>query len=518
MDFLNSYIDTIDTFSVSTSYDTFMQELLKRLHNNSTSEFRSTFTLQIGNTICAFLNTIGGSIFIEYDEKNYDNQKVDFENNLMIICQNFNIDPSIWIKKDISKNDGFKCFILKVDSPHDGTIYSYYGKKYYRVGNKNKVLLSNDVNEIIRNRKKALGHSVLTNYVPTDKKKKLLFEAIKKKNQVSYLRLGQPSKNTSRFFKYCSLDIALSIFRKADKPSKKQKRNPPQTMRFVEPTYWDDQYEGRFYTADYRNVKRNPKATPRLYATCFTPREESEPAWQIYNRGKDGLGKRCVQFRLNQVSLRNELVKNLNNCTIVEGVVTYESKWFIDELHLKEKKDKSKNEEYEKYFSDFILDNFINLLLLKRTAYEHEKEVRIFIIDNDETGNKAKEKKDAKHKDVSLDWLSILEGIKVDSNCSDIEIKLLQDEINRLIDDSKRTKKDKRELKKKLKVEKYDVNIDKHQVPHLKIGETYAAYEKRRQTQNKAKKTAVKKPVVKKATTKKATIRKTATKKRVKTP
>ena len=138
------------------------------------------------------------------------------------------------------------------------------------------------------------------------------------------------------------------------------------------------------------------------------------------------------------------------------------------------------SERYERYFSDFTLDNFINLLLLKRTAFEHENEVRIFLIfDEDKDESKSMNEKDVTPKYISLDWLSIIEEIRVDSDCSDIEIALLQDEIDKLIDDSSRTDKEKKKLRSKLKVKTYDVNKDEHQEPHLKIGETYADYEKR---------------------------------------
>ena len=322
---------------------------------------------------------------------------------------------------------------------------------------------------------------VLSDYLPSDEKKEFSFNEAKEKNRVSYLLFGEQSEKGEPYYKYLSLDVVLSIFRKVDKDKLEEgQRNPPQTLQFVEPLLWPDQYERRFYTADYKKVKRYPNAAPKLYATCFTTRNESEPAWQIYNREKKGLGMRCVQFRFNQVALREELVNNLEDCTIVEGVVDYKSKTFIDELHLSTTKDGKPSEVYERYFSDFTLDNFISLLLLKRTAFEHEKEVRIFLVfDEDNDESKSMKKEDVTPKYISLDWLSILEEIKVDSDCSKIEIALLQDEIDKLIDDSSRTEREKKILRSKLKVQTYDVNKDEHQEPHLKIGETYADYEKR---------------------------------------
>ena len=116
--------------------------------------------------------------------------------------------------------------------------------------------------------------------------------------------------------------------------------------------------------------------------------------------------------------------------------------------------------------------------MLKRTAFEHEQEVRIFIIDN-KRGRRSTIKEKAQQKLISLDWLSILEGIKVDPDCSDIEINLLQDEINRLIEDSPRSKKKKTELRNKLKVSRYDVNKDIEKDERLPIGETFKQFEER---------------------------------------
>ena len=445
--------------------------------------------------ICSFLNTIGGKIYVGIGEDGKVYTQYSKENVGPLIGEffrnTFSPSPLDWVRLDYVDWNDKNILVISVRRPRENVFFTYNGNYYIRVGERSRLLSSdtqNILDEIISNVKIAKGQSVLSEYMPTNTRSYLEFQKIKEQNNVHYKRIGKPSKNTAFFFKYCSLDTVLSIFRKEAiielEEKESEKRNPSQTIRFVEPPYWDDQYERRFYTADYKKVKTDSDAIPKLYATCFTPREESEPAWQIYNRGKEGLGKRCVQFRLNQVALRKELVKNVKNCTIVEGTVSYESKWFIDKLHLSTTKDGESSELYDKYFSDFTLDNFLNLLLLKRTAYEHEQEVRIFLIyDDDKNGKKAITNEDAGHKDISLDWLSMLEGIKVDSECSDIEINLLQDEINRLIDDSGREIDVKEILKRKLKVRKYNVNESEDgQIP---IGETYEEYEKRNEERNK---------------------------------
>ena len=453
--------------------------LFDLLNSFEESRIYSSFTPDIGNDICGYLNTIGGFVLIGYNEREYNNNfKDNLNKDLNSLYEQFNYNPSEWITVKITKYFGFKYIILRILAPNNGCIFTYKGYEYYN--DQNEFEWTEDNVVIKSNLRNALGLPIFSEYAPSDRDKKEVFEDTKKRNNISYYRIGEWPKNRSTFYKYISLDIALSIFRKdPDNKSESGQRNPPQTMRFVEPSKWEDQYEHRFYTADYSKVNKNSDYVPKLYATCFTPRKESEPAWQIYTRGKDGLGKRCVQFCINQVALRNQLMENLKDCTIVEGSVHYLSTYEIETYHLSTDKDGNLNNEYLKRFSNFTLENYISLLLLKRTAFEHEQEVRIFIIYNeDKNGRKSKTKEKAKHKDISLDWLSFLEGIKVDPKCSDIEIKLLQDEINRLIDDTVK-QEDREAMKKKLTITTYDVNEDSKGDQQLKIGETYKHYEER---------------------------------------
>ena len=441
-----------------------------------------SYTDSIGNTICAFLNTKGGVIRIECKE---NEDAVVIENRLKKLYNRFNYNPIEWISVKQSEKSRY-VFLLIEPKDENVKVYEFNGKIYYRDKHQNRILKDGDIRIIVMNKRKAIGLPFFIDYVPSNPDKKDDFEDTKKTNNILYYRIGELPKNRITFYKYMALDTALSLFRKETNPERiielnnKGQSNPSQIMRFVEPSGWDDQYERSFYTADYSEVNMDSDNTPLLYATCFTTQKESEPAWQVYTRGKDGLGERCVQFSINQVALRKELVKRMRDCTIVEGVVRYLSTDVIDTYHLSTKKDGKRNEWFSKRYSNFTLENYINLLLLKRTAFVYEQEVRILIIDNNDKDNKKAEKKeDAKHKDVSFDWLSFLEGIKVDPKCSDIEIKLLQDEINRLIDDCGKSEDDKNDLRKKLVITKYDVNKDEDGDQRLKIGETYKHYEER---------------------------------------
>ena len=454
--------------------------LSKLLESSDDSNVYSSFTPDIGNDICACLNTVGGEVLIRKNDWVDDAARESYyEGKLNELYSSFNLNPSEWVSLMIPEKAEMEYVIISIIASNNGEIYRYNGNAYYKENNKIKI--ANNDSEIIKNRKISKGQPLLEKYEPSNDEKNKDFIKVSKDNNVNYFRIGVLPQNRATFYKYFTLDTALSILRKEESPKGKKidgMRNPPQTLQFVEPLAWGDQYERRFYLANYKKVNMAPGNTPQLFATCFTHRRESEPAWQIYNRGKEGLGKRCVQFCFNQVALRMELVKNLRDCMIVEGVVQYLSNSMIDTLHLSTKEDGSDNKTYDQYFYDFSLDNFINLLLLKRTAFEHEQEVRIFIID-EKSGRRSKTKNKAQQRLISLDWLSMLESIKVDPECSDIEINLLQDEINRLIEDSKNTKKKKKELFKKLTVSRYDVNSDIEKDESLPIGETYKQYNNR---------------------------------------
>lgn len=455
-----------------------MSETLTILKESVSAEYRTKYSPRIGNTICAFLNTIGGTIVLGIDERGRVSQPNEMNiHEIHVLLDRISPAPHEYVEIKKEYVLGKECIIISVTRPINSNVfYSLNGIFYYRIGASNHIIDKEERDFLQNNRRKVNNLPVLEEYSPSDTDKGENFNKEKENHNVSYKRIGPPYQNRSTFYKYLDLETVMMIFR--EDPNEHTFK---QTMRFVEPPKWDDQFESRFYNADYNKVNNDPDNIPKLYATCFTPKEESEPAWMAYNKEKDGLGKRCVQFRINQIKLREELVNNLensSNCTIVEGSVQYKSKETIRTLHLSTDKDNKPSEIYDEFFSDFTLANYIQLLLLKRVAYEHEREVRIFLIYNeDKLGKKATNKDDYDHKDIQLDWLSILERIRVSPDSTQTEIDLLQDEINNLIDKS--SVPDKEGLKKKLEVKKYNVNEDEDRDGPLPIGETYEEFQER---------------------------------------
>ena len=290
-------------------------------------------------------------------------------------------------------------------------------------------------------------------YEPSEPISRKEFIEIRNKNNVDFEIIGELN-NSSALYKYMDLESALLCLEKRIKGSIVEKTP---NLRFVEPTSWDDQYEGRFYNACYKHddeyvncVDVESREAPFLYACCFSSKRENEAAWVLYSHNRTGLASRCVEFKLNRVKLREQLVKNLKDCCVYIGPVKYLNKEKIDHIHEKEiGKNNLPNEDYDKYFRPFIKECYLNLLLMKRSVFEHEKEVRLFVIPNDEVekektrrGSDGKFSENVKPKSmlVDIDWTEVIEEVKIDRNCSEYEIKLLQDKLNILAEDKKKEK------------------------------------------------------------------------------
>lgn len=244
---------------------------------------------------------------------------------------------------------------------------------------------------------------------------------------VNYLQTLAPERPGACFFKYLDLESALLCLKYKN-------------IRFAEPTRWEDKYEGRFYQAKYANVCKDDKCTPLLYACCMTYKPNNEAAWKIYSYGKTGLGAHCVQFKINRHKLRLQLAKSKqikSGYTVFEGKVLYCREDVINGIHKKTYKASNgsevENVNYHNYFDGFNLMSYLNLLLLKRDYFKHENEIRFFIIPNDVDKPKAKESQKGGTKvygdtfDVDIDWADILEEIKIDAKCTNLEYEIFKD-------------------------------------------------------------------------------------------
>lgn len=255
------------------------------------------------------------------------------------------------------------------------------------------------------------------------------FRNLIKEKDVRYYQVGRLS-SARYFYKYLDLDSALLSIDNGN-------------LLFAEPSRWQDKYESRFYTADYRSqnvIERED--CPLLLATCMTIKRYNEAAWVLYTYSKKGLGATCVEFQINKHKFRLQLLKALEeHDRIYEGVVMYQSPFVIDNMHHKIVKGE-KNPNYYDYISRKenvpYLTNYLNLMLMKRDAFKHEIETRFFVIKDqmsDETkAKKNEEGKLGQSKLHNIDWIEIIEKVYINAKANSYEYKLLSDTLKSALD------------------------------------------------------------------------------------
>lgn len=375
--------------------------------NSSHIQIYNKFNKAISNTVCAFLNTDGGHIFCFKNGKYFP---------------------------DKNEAESFKD---KIKSLLEKTISNYKNTRinYSVVGNDKSYFVD------ILVHKSAIFHKVInTNnyYIRSGKKNKqckyeLFFDIRQKtKHKDNYIKYGNFAKG-NKFYKYMTLENALQSLRGGN-------------IWFVEPSKWNDKYEEYFYKATI-DGKQCSSDNPIVYTTCVTNKRDSESAWKIYTYNTQGLASRCVEFILNREKLRDALIgskyrmdskyvynnKLTDDYIIYEGTVIYKDEQIIEQLpkpKIKHNTTEVDNEWYHAYFDKFSFDNYMNLMLLKRNAFEHEQETRLFVVKKvfDTSLNK-----DEGHIDIQLSWKDIIEGVRYDANCSNFEKKLLEEELKKVM-------------------------------------------------------------------------------------
>ncbi len=200
------------------------------------------------------------------------------------------------------------------------------------------------------------------------------------------------------------------------------------TWQFVEPTKWNDEYEGRFYHADYSNIVNQDNCPPQLFATCITGEKANEAAWKVYANGQ-GLGSKCVQIKINMTKLREILSGKIekiidNNSEEVDGTF-YEGKVYYDFSNDEINSLHTLSSPYNKtFFSNFCNESFLKLLLIKRKAYEYEKEIRLFFVPKcHKEINKTKRKGKGESLKIKINWSEVIEEIIVDKKCTEGELE-----------------------------------------------------------------------------------------------
>lgn len=226
----------------------------------------------------------------------------------------------------------------------------------------------------------------------------------KQKSQKTRLRgvrsIGSP--NQKRFiYRYMPIDILYQCLSNNN-------------IRFVQPSTWNDQFEKRFYEADYATKLHASSDThPKLYALCTTIAKDCEPSWQIYSKSS------MVQIKINRKKFL-QLLSNYSashNIYFYEGLANYGIKAeHISILHKPKylRGGKSyKVKGHDLLFNNFDLDSYLCLLLLKRSAFSYEQEVRYFAIPKAEMSDSELY--------VDISWIDIIEEIRVSNSISVFE-------------------------------------------------------------------------------------------------
>lgn len=411
-----------------------MEQLKEDLHTELKFKYNRNGIL---SAICAFANSDGGTIYIGYNEfgettqipENISIEKIEKD----IIEGIINLPRDNW-KVERDNNGIIKISVKKRNELSYQSICSVKSQKgrnmvFIRIGDANRrTELNNPLLKYLVNVARS-NFDEIFNYEPSESQFKKEFIENASKNNIIIQMINEPIKNPI-LYKYLDAEAFLYSLGKVHEDGYPN-------LRFVEPSTWNDQYESRFYTARYFQGDNEIKEIcPFLWAACFTTSRENEASWVLYPNNKSGLGGRCIQLALNRVKLLQELSKNTSNCDIYLGKVNYQTNYFINNLHTKCQRDALGHS----YFKPFTIDKYLKLLLLKRLAFKHENELRIFIIPHDHLShNKTFRQRNgtlnkvSDNKYIKIDWLEVIEAIFIDKSCSEAERMILQEKINEMI-------------------------------------------------------------------------------------
>ena len=235
--------------------DTSANMYIEDLH----TEYKHNFSQAVLKTICAFLNTDGGSIFITpTTESKYNITPSSLLERIKRSTDKYFKDiPGINIIMDPNNLDTIIIKVEKYEIENDFVSLSIKPETsktyYFRVGDRN--IKSNLEQAPYWQAVGMYDLPVLRSYTPHHKEQKYTFDKAKVDNQVEFNVVGLLPRG-SNLYKYMDLESALLSL------DKTPQKNP--NLRFVEPTSWEDQYEGRFYNATYDNIPNDPTRAPFL--------------------------------------------------------------------------------------------------------------------------------------------------------------------------------------------------------------------------------------------------------------
>ena len=152
-------------------------------------------------------------------------------------------------------------------------------------------------------------------------------------------------------------------------------------LRFARPSTWNDQFERRFYDADYSKIA--PNLSKDTFATCFAYGKENEAAWRSYMYDDLKTDSLCFRLTINRKRLKEAMEKD-GRCVYYEGPVVYLREYTIANLHLCGVPGAKSLHNAFFHNQGFNHDYFLSLMLLKREFFKHENEIRYFAVPKQE--------------------------------------------------------------------------------------------------------------------------------------
>ena len=147
-------------------------------------------------------------------------------------------------------------------------------------------------------------------------------------------------------------------------------------LAFVSPATWVDPFERRFWKTDYS--RKYNFIQPEIACMCLTIKSSTneEASWKMYADSKSKALR--ISFNVKQLLDTLESYAQINHCAIYIGQAIYSlERRAIVGLHHKV------NEFFP--INNFSLEHYLTLMCLKRKAFAFENELRIFIVNNNNT-------------------------------------------------------------------------------------------------------------------------------------
>lgn len=215
-------------------------------------------------------------------------------------------------------------------------------------------------------------------------------------------------------------------------------------VTFVKLHTWSDPTEKAFAMATIKTKDGrvlNPEQLPLVYALCVTSNQASEAAWVVYQhikksadddlvvkekkgkkdtKKKESIVRGCVKFSI----MFKAFLSQIEDWAKENGYKLYVSRIrYFDwpEMRTVQKLDSAFQRMVFEKDAPFI-ENYLRLLSLKRTSYEYENEIRLFLVKWPCGGNQTTESID-----VTVDWGTCLtQNVYYGDECESANIENLR--------------------------------------------------------------------------------------------